>query len=161
MSVRLELDIPQDIFSAVRETAQTSALMRRSFEQNTRRIGLQALNEVRRYPGPVRLPIEWASDVQRKAFFASDGFGRGIPTRRTGALRDAWRLAYQFSRAEDFMVLENTSPKAIYVIGELQQPFHRNTGWMTVDETMARYQRILEDVLIDTWVTVVDQAVQI
>ena len=30
-------------------------------------------------------PIQWDSERQRRAFFATDGFGRGIPTERTGA----------------------------------------------------------------------------
>ncbi len=37
-------------------------------------------------PGsPVRYPIQWDSERQRRAFFATDGFGSGIPYRRTGA----------------------------------------------------------------------------
>lgn len=32
-----------------------------------------------------RYPIQWDSERQKRAFFATDGFGRGIPTRRTGA----------------------------------------------------------------------------
>jgi len=36
-------------------------------------------------------PIPWDSDRQRKAFFASNGFGRGIPTKRTGEYTKAWK----------------------------------------------------------------------
>jgi hypothetical protein len=35
-------------------------------------------------PGPVKYPIRWTSERQRRAFFATNGFGRGIPTKRTG-----------------------------------------------------------------------------
>ena len=31
---------------------------------------------------------------QRRAFFASDGFGQGIPTKRTGKLQAAWIMRY-------------------------------------------------------------------
>lgn len=37
-------------------------------------------------------PINWDSERQRKAFFASDGFGRGIPARRTGLYAHAWQI---------------------------------------------------------------------
>jgi hypothetical protein len=37
-------------------------------------------------------PIKWDSEKQRKAFFASDGFGHGIPTRRTGTYINGWTI---------------------------------------------------------------------
>lgn len=36
---------------------------------------------------PVRYPIDWDSERQRRAFFATNGFGKGIPYRRTHAMR--------------------------------------------------------------------------
>lgn len=36
---------------------------------------------------PVRYPIQWDSERQRRAFFATNGFGKGIPYRRTHAMR--------------------------------------------------------------------------
>ena len=36
-------------------------------------------------------PIQWDSTKQRKAFFASDGFGGGIPHVRTGEYQRAWK----------------------------------------------------------------------
>jgi len=41
---------------------------------------------------PVRYPIQWDSTKQRKAFFATDGFGKGIPTKRTGTYRKNWKV---------------------------------------------------------------------
>lgn len=44
-------------------------------------------------PGdPPAYPIQWDSDKQRKAFFATDGFGRGIPTKRTGEYAGGWEI---------------------------------------------------------------------
>ena len=55
-----------------------------------------ALVEIRRImkePGdPVTYPIKWDSTKQRKAFFASNGFGKGIPTVRTGKYQRAWTI---------------------------------------------------------------------
>lgn len=44
-------------------------------------------------PGkPVTYPIKWDSVKQRKAFFATDGFGAGIPTRRRGTYEKNWKV---------------------------------------------------------------------
>jgi len=40
----------------------------------------------------VKYPIKWDTEKQRKAFFASDGFGRGIPTKRTGEYQKGWKV---------------------------------------------------------------------
>jgi hypothetical protein len=44
---------------------------------------------------PVQYPIQWDSERQRRAFFATKGFGRGIPYRRTNRYRLGWRLSNQ------------------------------------------------------------------
>ena len=41
---------------------------------------------------PVRYPINWDSEKQRRAFFATKGFGKGIPYRRTDRYRYGWSL---------------------------------------------------------------------
>lgn len=86
-------------------------------------------------PGAVKYPIEWTSEKQRKAFFASDGFGHGIPYQRTGKLALAWDFVIEDNSA----VIRNKAPASIFVYGSLartnpgasQQRFHLNTGWQT------------------------------
>lgn len=83
--------------------------------------------------GGVKYPIMWTTEKQRKAFFASDGFGRGIPTRRTGKVSQGWKVTFK----DKVIKLYNRVPYARYVYGgfdsrtENQQRFHRNTGWIT------------------------------
>jgi hypothetical protein len=40
-------------------------------------------------------PIKWDSEKQRRAFFATKGFGRGIPTTRTGQYTSGWKIVKQ------------------------------------------------------------------
>ena len=40
----------------------------------------------------ITYPVRWDSKKQRRAFFASEGFGRGIPTERSGAYEEAWEI---------------------------------------------------------------------
>ncbi len=43
-------------------------------------------------PGmPVRYPIHWDSPKQRRAYFATEGFGKGIPYQRTDGYVNAWQ----------------------------------------------------------------------
>lgn len=97
-------------------------------------------------PGPVALPIEWTSDKQRKAFFASDGFGNGIPTLRTGKVARAWRIRWAGYRnvIGGAVTIENDVPYAKFVYGGMrrgnrfQQQFHKNTGWPNAIEASNR-----------------------
>lgn len=50
------------------------------------------ITEDMREPGkPVEYPVQWDSEKQRRAFFATDGFGKGIPYTRTGAYANGWK----------------------------------------------------------------------
>src|SRR5690349_11752070 len=44
---------------------------------------------------PIQYPVQWDSERQRRAFFATKGFGKGIPYRRTGRYRLGWRISNQ------------------------------------------------------------------
>lgn len=57
-------------------------------------------------------PIQWDSVKQRIAFFASDGFGRGIPTTRSGK-----SLEWQITPNGDGYTLSNPAPYAQYLYG--------------------------------------------
>jgi len=58
-------------------------------------------------------PIQWDSVRQRKAFFASDGFGRGIPTKRSGDYAKAWKVI----KREDGYDVGNPLAHAKYIGG--------------------------------------------
>lgn len=41
---------------------------------------------------PSTSPVQWDSERQRRAFFATNGFGGGIPTVRTGEYQAGWKI---------------------------------------------------------------------
>jgi len=43
----------------------------------------------------ITYPVQWDSPKQRAAFFASNGFGKGIPYKRTGAYERSWTVERQ------------------------------------------------------------------
>lgn len=46
-------------------------------------------------PGsPITYPVDWDSDKQKRAFFASNGFGGGIPYQRKNIYPTLWQASY-------------------------------------------------------------------
>jgi hypothetical protein len=63
----------------------------------------------------IEYPVNWDSEKQRRAFFATNGFGAGIPYQRTGTLEGEWiKDAIEMG----YEVL-NPDPIAHYVYGTL------------------------------------------
>lgn len=88
-------------------------------------------------PGPVKYPVQWTTEKQRRAYFASNGFGNGIPYQRTGRLSQAWEVILVEDPGTFKIQIFNTAPQAKYVYGALgatsrliKQPMHTNTGWL-------------------------------
>lgn len=72
-------------------------------------------------------PYQWQSEKQRKAYFASDGFGNGIPYQRTGTMSDGWT----YTQTSDWtrVNIENSTDYTRYVVGETMQDGHAKDGW--------------------------------
>lgn len=73
-------------------------------------------------------PYEWQSEKQRRAYFATDGFGGGIPYRRTGSLSDGWSFSEQDSNWT-MVKLENPVSYGQFVQGVNIQRGHIADGW--------------------------------
>lgn len=106
------------------------------------------------YPGPVKYPIEWTSEKQRRAFFATDGFGAGIPYKRSGTFFDD--VIVTLDPSELNLSIVNRNPVARYVIGDDQQKFHANTGWRDPSEQYFDILLEAQDDIIDTWIEIID-----
>lgn len=100
-------------------------------------------------PGPVKYKIDWTSVKQMAAFFATDGFGKGIPTKRTNQLRDSWVVDVSYQMRLNLITLRNSKSVAKYVYpGPSQQRFHANTGWGKNFDKYTRDLQRTEDVEI-------------
>jgi hypothetical protein len=107
-------------------------------------------------PGKPHYPINWTSERQRRAFWASDGFGRGIPTRRTDAMVNAWDVRFRATNTGGTLTLVNDTDYAGYVVGDQQQGFHKDTGWYKVEDKAAQINAFAADTLEQTWITASD-----
>lgn len=121
------------------------------FKRRLTAIQPKILAEIRNAPSAPKYPIEWQSERQRRAFFASDGFGHGIPYKRTGKLQQSWMMTQRASGNGATVNLENSDPKAVYVQADLVQRMHLASGWPQVDNIVARNEVLLADMVVQTW----------
>lgn len=127
---------------------KNAALVRRGLENladETPKIGASRIYDrmVRaqkklKTPGKaIRYPVNWDSERQRRAFFATDGFGRGIPTRRTDTYVRGWKIRRnpRASRATEGYSLINDVNYSKHVggtaYGTSQSRIHRGRWVMT------------------------------
>jgi hypothetical protein len=59
---------------------------------------------------PIRYPVQWDSEKQRRAFFATNGFGKGIPYKRTHKYRLGWKTTRQPYQGHERVLLSNKHP---------------------------------------------------
>lgn len=113
-------------------------------------------------PGPVRYPIEWTSERQRRAYFATNGFGKGIPyKRKTGkrSLMGQWKVTKYVSKTGNLLTATNDAAVYPFVAedpGRVRwwQRFHRNTGWPSagaVDAVFAAWSDIAQQRIGESW----------
>lgn len=125
----------------------------------------KTLQQLQRTPPKVKRPIEWTSRKQQRAYFASRGFGKGIPTIRTGKLQDGWKVINESDFTEGLFTVYNDSTVRDYFTGAIvyyeefvtgvsQQRFHRNTGWIRSQDILADAMVSAETIIIDTWAEV-------
>jgi hypothetical protein len=125
-------------------------------QQAGERLAGRALAKLKTIPGKPHHPIRWSSERQRKAYFASDGFGGGIPSRRTGSTVDEWTAGFEQTSAGGLVVLSNFNPAVRYLQGVDAQPFHIDTGWVQIEDVEVYAHREMEDVMVLTFYQTAD-----
>lgn len=116
----------------------------------------QLLQELQTQPGPPKYPLKWQSERQRRAFFATDGFGHGIPYRRTGRLSAGWKVTAVFERDGGVIKATNDTPYAEYVQGVMAQDMHIITGWPQAPGLLIQYQDVFANNVVQSWYEVID-----
>lgn len=161
-------------------TSKTDDLrISRKIQQQLQQWQTALLTKLQQQPGAPKYPIRWTSERQRRAFFATDGFGRGIPTRRTGAVSQAWSVTVnyeQITRVQAFtanllkflsrlkvaqppdpppaaVLIDVSNPVSYerYVTGYDQQGFHRDTGWIYAPTVIETGFKEAEGIVSGDW----------
>lgn len=151
--IRIEVTVDTDVLEAISETAVTAPKrMQQAFNRATASIRAQLYRDLTKEPPRPSYPIRWKSEKQRRAFFATNGFGRGIPTKRSGRYLKGWRVLYTPVNAYiGTLTAENNVPYAKFISGDDAQPFHLDTGWTQAAPVLADYRQRATELLIDTW----------
>lgn len=96
----------------------------------------------RPYPGPSSSPVVWASEKQRRFYFAmrrEQGLPFGYSRQNDGMserIMESWAVEpYGTTGA----LLKNSAAYAPYVIGDDQQPQHALTGWQKLVDVAAQF----------------------
>jgi hypothetical protein len=109
------------------------------------------LRELQEEPSPsTGVAPNWTSRKQQQAYFASNGFGAGIPYSRKGKLAAAWSIAGELVNNVWEIIINNPSRAARFVYGSLaisniasaarfQQKFHAVTGWKLAAPIVLKY----------------------
>jgi len=131
----------------------------------------QQVDAVNQYPPPAVHPIEWANQIppppgkhanmanglwskQKAAYFASDGFGAGIPYVRKGTYWISFIVAWDADTGT--LSVTNDSEIDQFVTGPFQQLFHANTGWPVVENEYLNIILLAQDNLIEGYIDIVD-----
>lgn len=122
------------------------------------RLANQALAALKREPGPPVYPIRWTSEKQRRAFFASRGFGRGIPARRGNppAVLEGWQAIFVPTDDGGALVLINDVRHVDFVQGYRAQGFHEDTGYVQLNDVVDDFFREAEDAAVQVFFDAVD-----
>lgn len=150
-----------DIFEAYSQQLEQSPQAVNVFLNGTMRGYLEERKqaELGFIPSPHTFAIgefPWTTPKQQRAFFASNGFGAGIPTSRTDSIANSWQVVVDLGEGSIGYV--NTSPASRFVLGEFQQRFHAITGWKREDLIALEIlvDPAIDDILIEGWVSIVD-----
>lgn len=97
----------------------------------------------------ITYPVQWDSAKQRKAFFASDGFGAGIPTSRSGA----YQKGYEYVETDKGYSFSNVNPWAVYVGGDAygrgQSKIHQGRWLLMRDAFADEIDKLPDDVNVE------------
>lgn len=119
----MPLAIGLKIKSNARIVVKSLERLRKAIPEISRKRLYDAAVEVRaemKEPGADPIyPIHWDSDKQRRAYFATDGFGAGIPYKRKGTYEKNWKvvpIGGSNPTAQGYDVV-NDLPQARYIAG--------------------------------------------
>lgn len=100
---------------------------------------------LRRDPGPVRYPIQWTSDKQRRYVMAKLRKEGNLPYKRTWRYVKGWRVRANYKHGLTSIAVYHEDEVADFIGGRRQQQYHHNTGWANAADTLQDLAFDVED----------------
>lgn len=138
----------------IRNLTEAKRKFQRAMQQRPgNQLAARALARLKTVPGKPNYPFKFTNDRQRRGFFASDGFGQGIPASRGNppAVTEAWGAEFIATDDGGILALTNDEPHMEFVQGARAQAFHIDTGWVQVDDVEQDAFAEMEDVAVAEW----------
>lgn len=157
--IRTDVIVDDTAVRLVEEGARTSpGRMKTAYRRNIGRLRVRVLNRLTVEPPkwPAGKKRDWQSERQRRAYWATNGFGGGIPTQRTGKLLASYDVKLLDIADGGVLSITNSDPKARFVIGDDAQRMHIATGYVQIKTVAPEAKAEAEFILRETWFTVVD-----
>lgn len=105
--------------------------------RTVKRVKNRVAQRFRKAPARPHFPwgqFPWKSRRQQQAFFASNGFGRGIPTYRSNVLIKSWQVIVVPRQGQiPGIGIYNPVHYRKFVTGRYQQPFHAGRWYKEAD----------------------------
>lgn len=139
---------------AVEEGLDVDRLLRRwqrHMQQKLPGVVKPALDMLTREPGPPIYPLRWQTLKQKRAFFATNGFGHGIPYQRKGTLLEGWDWLFEPRKDGGEVALTNPSKVLEFAQGDRAQRFHLDTGWVQIADAEPDFYGPVEALAVDEW----------
>lgn len=160
MAIVVEYQPPTTVIEAYnQQILDTPKLLTTAYTRNTSRLRSRWIAALRVEPPPASnfYPVRWKTRKQQRAFFATNGFGRGIPTVRMHQLSRGWKGSITPFENGGEIAIYNTTPSAVFVYGSLdtpRQPMFVKIPWLDPFEVSYPFMDEAENVLIETLNTV-------
>jgi hypothetical protein len=162
-NVAFDMDILDEVREAVKVMPER---MDRAIRRDIRPFVSQEVDKTLRQEPPVRrwpgdYPIEWTSERQRRAYFATDGFGAGIPYQRTHEFMHGWHVRADYSPSGfGEIAITHDSDKEVFITGRRQQRFHAITGWPSSGDVLQVISLEANDRLEMVWWQVINDVLE-
>lgn len=160
--IRVDVMVDLDILDALSDAAkQAPGLTKTAYRRAVGRFKGRILQRLQVRPGSPKYPLDWQSDKQRRYVMAKLRRENNLPYKRTDKLINS----YDVELVEDtsggaILQVTNSDPKARWVVGDDTQRMHLQTGWVQIADVVSDARKEAEDLLIETWFTVVDGAIR-
>jgi len=168
-SVDVQVDAP--VLAAYQDLAQNGPRLFRTFVGGTVRNHVR--EEVERKlavePGSAAHPIQWQSEKQRRYVLGyvlkRDSRGNIIPYQRTHDFARGWfsdvdlsTMTISIGNSAMTQGSPNWPPQPLYpfLVGERQQAFHKNTGWLYAPDPILDIILSTMDILEEGWYSMME-----
>lgn len=164
--ISTSLDFDSDVIEGIQQAlGKFPSLMGTALKRQEGRLSQNLRKRfVAAVPGPPRYPFVWslnhaANMRARRWYFANrvPKGSRGGTYQRTGKLVKSYEVTIKLSDLENNIMVSNPSRGELYTLGERQIYGHQRTGWPKRDDIIADFAVDAQNIVVETWYTVVDE----